>query len=60
MKKEYNFRLLLSRTLLFLVCLVLSLLLWLASTWLASPEQNPLENPSVAFASSDLVTDTVL
>ena len=60
MKKEYNLHLLLSRALLFLVCLLLSLLLWLTSMWLVAPkETRTYDNISVTVSDSDCAVSTV-
>lgn len=55
MKKEFDLRLFLSRALLMLFCLVLSLFIWLFSAWLASPkEAEDYELLSVAAVGSDV------
>jgi len=60
MKKEYDLRLILSRVLLFLVCLVLSLFLWLTSMWLVAPkETRSYENIAVTVSDGDRVINTV-
>ena len=60
MKKEYNVRLFLSRALLFAVCLLLSLLLWLASMWIAAPKETKVyENITVTLNDGDRVISTV-
>lgn len=60
MKKEYNFGLILSRAILFLVCLVLSLLLWITSMWIVAPkETRNYENIAVTVSDGDRAVHTV-
>ena len=60
MKKEYNSGLILSRAVLFLVCLVLSLLLWLTSMWIVAPkETRAYESIAVTVSDGEEVVHTV-